>query len=651
MIPAPFLAGCPAAIDRLRWFVLSRGGADLLPWPLPLPGVLLACLPALVVSALALWIWHARRVNLAAVLFVFAAAVHPPLTLALMPLFAWVAEARPSRRTSLLHVTAVLAATSAILWWGTPSCNAPPRATMLALLAASLPALSAGIGAIVGALALFETLRNPRAPLTRVTWLVVLASALGVWIFQSFHAVATLTPAFVLIWWLAAHGAVALVRRQSATVARFGALVLIMLIPVLQVVPVARSLPAQSPAGPQSAQAIVDALNQMWSPAAIVAEDTAHSFLTTIWRASERRQASTLQVLDPHSHQADDMLSTRAVYAFERGARRLAQRGVWMGPMEPPAPLTRPLLWRAYASQGCVRLTPEWRDVTSLALGGQISAVFSKGGTPRRAIVYAVVGADAAISPTPIGWPPDAAAGYRAVMFDASNPANRASAVETMQADGFPMAMIPERARFLARLSIERLERTPGALAVAFDATPDKLFARLDGDGRTHLLELCRSSQDLTVVGHREAPRRAAIDLSSPAVTGRGWHASEREGETHFRWTAAPVAEIRFIAVRPAPLTLSFQILDRAVRGTGEELSVSLNGVAAMCESNGADCAWVLPIEAMRAGWNVVTLRAPLLRGSHADPRPDPRPLGLKIGSVELHHRGATGRDFAVPGR
>src|SRR6188508_320270 len=93
MIPAAFLAGCPSAIDRVRWFVLSHGGIDLLPWPLPIPGALMIGLPAIVVSVLALWTWYGRRVNVAAALFIFAAAVHPPLTLALIPLFAWVAGA------------------------------------------------------------------------------------------------------------------------------------------------------------------------------------------------------------------------------------------------------------------------------------------------------------------------------------------------------------------------------------------------------------------------------------------------------------------------------------------------------------------------------------------------------------------------------
>jgi hypothetical protein len=69
-----------------------------------------------------------------------------------------------------------------------------------------------------------------------------------------------------------------------------------------------------------------------------------------------------------------------------------------------------------------------------------------------------------------------------------------------------------------------------------------------------------------------------------------------------------------------------------AVRSTRDELSVSLNGVAAVCESNGAKCAWVLPLEAMRAGLNIVTLHAPVLHGSPSDPRA----LGLRIGRVEL---------------
>src|SRR5687768_9103893 len=114
MIPAAFLAGCPSAIDRVRWFVLSHGGVDLLPWPLPIPGGLMIGLPAIVVSALALWVWYARRVNLAAALFIFAAAVHPPLALSLIPLYAWVAGAAPRCRASLVRLAVVLAGIGAI---------------------------------------------------------------------------------------------------------------------------------------------------------------------------------------------------------------------------------------------------------------------------------------------------------------------------------------------------------------------------------------------------------------------------------------------------------------------------------------------------------------------------------------------------------
>ncbi len=644
MIPAAFLAGCPSAIDRVRWFVLSHGGIDLLPWPLPIPGALMIGLPAIVVSVLALWTWYARRVNFAAALFIFAAAVHPPLTLALIPLFAWVAGAAPRRGTSLVRLAVVMAATGAVLWWATPSCDAPARASVLALLTASLPIASSGVGAIVAVLAVFETLRNPRSPLTAVTWLVVLASEVALWVFQSFHAVATLAPACVLLWWLAAHGAVALVRRQPTIVTRLGALALIVLVPVLQLVAVARSLPPQPTSAPHSPRAIVGALDAMWWPAAVVAEDSDHTLLTTIWSAGEQR-GSRLHVLDAADDRSGDESPTRAIYAFERGAQRLAQSGMWMAPVEPAPPATTPILWRAFGSRACVPLTPEWQEVTSLAADGQISALFARGGTRRHAIVYAVVATDAAISP--VGWPRDTLLGYKAMVFDASKQLDREAAVQTMQADGFSLAMIPQGARFLARLSIERFERTPGALAIAFAANPEKLFARLDTEPLTHPLELCRSSQDLTVVGHREAPHRTTLDVSSPAVTGLGWHSSEGEGDTAFRWTSAPVSELRFIAIQPAPLTLSFPGLHMAVPDARDKLTVSLNGVAATCESSDGECAWVLPLEAMRPGLNVVTLDAPLVQGITSDARP----LGLRVGRAELHHRGATGRDFAVPRR
>jgi hypothetical protein len=642
MISAPFWAGCPSAIDRVRWLVLSRGGLDLLPWPLPLPGTLILCMPAVVVTALVLWTWSSRRARLAPVLFVIGAAVHPPLTMALTPLFAWMDAPPLPRRTMLLRLAAILAATTAILWWATPSCGVAERSTMLALAAGALPILSAAVGPIVGALALLETLRSPGALLTRLTWLVLLASIVAVWVFQNFAGAATLMPGCVLLWWLAMHGAASLVRRQPTMVARLGALTLMLLIPVLQVVPVARAGPPPPSSAATSAREITEALDDMWRPAAIVAEDAAHSLLTMIWSAGDWHHTTTVQILDPWSHQAETALQTRAVYAFAGGAQRLARFGLWMGPVEPAPPTPTPVLWRAYASQGCMRLTPEWQDVSGLAVDGQLSALFSFGSGRREAVIYAAM-SDEAIGALPS--PPDGSLHYTSIIFDASKPEDRAIAAETMRADGFLSSMVPPGAAFLARVALQHIERTPGAMVLAFASPPQQIFAHRDTDPAPGPLELCRSSQDLTVVGHREAPRRATISLSSPAVAGRGWHASEREGDSHFRWTAAPVAEIRFIAIQPAPFTLAFQVLDTAVPTAGDELAVSLNGVAGTCKWDAAERACELPIDAIRPGLNVAMLHAPVRPASPSEPRA----RGVKVGRIELRHRGDTGRDFPGP--
>ena len=122
-----------------------------------------------------------------------------------------------------------------------------------------------------------------------------------------------------------------------------------------------------------------------------------------------------------------------------------------------------PILWRAYGSRACVALTPEWQEVTSLAADGQVSALFTRGGTRRYAIVYAVVSTDSGdqsrrVATGRAAWLPGN--GVRRVE------ARRSRVGCASDARGWLFAGDdPEGARFLARLSIERFERTAGGLA------------------------------------------------------------------------------------------------------------------------------------------------------------------------------------------
>ena len=492
-------------------------------------------------------------------------------------------------------------------------------------------ALRTEAGIIATLLAVYETLRDPRAPLVRTAWFVVAASVTAAIVLQDFDARVTLAPAALLVWYLAAHGAVALVRGQRTWASRVAALTLVALIPVVHVATVrARAgTPSRSDAIP--ARTLFTALGELTRPATLVSEDAAHDLIASIWRSGSQDRHTSLQIVAGDSDRAASVLATRALYALDGGARRLESRGFWMGPVAPPPPAAEPLIWRAVRHLACEPLTTSWRDVTALAGAGQIAAVFSHGGTSRHAIVYAALPRGTGISP--LGWNPLARAGYAAMDFDLSRASDRTLLQETAAADLMSLPMLPASTAFVSRLQIERLELTPGSLAFTFAAPVEKLLARMDTGTSTDTLSLCPSFHQLAVVGHREAPRVAVLDVTSPAVIGRGWHSSERAGDVFFRWTSGPEAELRFLASAPAPLLLQLHILEVANGGSRDAVSVALNGVAARCErANGGDCAWELPTDAVQVGLNILTVHGPVVHGSPTEGRV----LGLKIAGAEL---------------
>ena len=641
MISAAFLPGCPSALHRVAWLALSNGAIGALPAQWPASGEIATFLPAVIVSALALWVWQTRRGVAAAVVFLLAAAVHPPLALAVAPLLARRDTRDTSRRRAWLRAAIVVGGAGAILWWATPDCVGNPPMGAAALARAIFGTLRTEVGIIAALLAVYQTLRDPRSPLVRTAWFVVAASVTAAIVFQTFDGRVTLAPAALLLWYLAARGAVALVIGQHALTSRVAALALVSLIPVVHLATVRTGVETASRGDANSARALFTALDELVSPATLVSEDATHDLISSIWRSGNQHRHASLQIVDAHSDRTAAALETRALYALDGGARRLESRGFWMGPLAPPPPAAEPLVWRAVRQIACEPLTTSWREVTALAATGQIAAVFSHGGTGRHAIVYAALPRGTAISP--LRWAPMARGGYAAMDFDLSSAPDRTLLYETAAADLLSPSMIPTSTGLVARLLIGRLEPTPGSLAVAFGAPVETLMARMDGGAATSTLSLCPSSHDLAVVGHREAPRVAAFDLTSAGAIGRGWHASERVGDVSFRWTSGPDAELRFLAAAPAPLQLQLHILEVASGGSREAVSVALNGVAARCErGSGGDCAWVLPTESVRVGLNILTVHGPVVDSS---PR-DGRVLGLKITGAELRHLGLTGRDF-----
>jgi hypothetical protein len=273
-------------------------------------------------------------------------------------------------------------------------------------------------------------------------------------------------------------------------------------------------------------------------------------------------------------------------------------------------------------------VTPQWKDITALVSDGQLSGVFERGATGRHAIIYAALPADVAVNA--INWPEPALPGLRMTGYNLGNAASRREYYQAALADDMPLTLIPSDSAFVVRVLLGRIEMTPGALAVAFDIVPRKVVARLDSGNNTDRLELCPSAQDLAIVGYPDAPDVATVNLTSPAAVGRGWNPRERTGDTSFRWTTGRDSEIRFIAAGPARLALTLLINETAGGHRRDAAAVLLNGTSAICETRDGGCRWLLPIEAVRTGLNIITVHADLEANTDTS-------RGLQVLNAQLH--------------
>ncbi len=212
-----------------------------------------------------------------------------------------------------------------------------------------------------------------------------------------------------------------------------------------------------------------------------------------------------------------------------------------------------------------------------------------------------------------------------------------------MLKDDIPLTLLPTTTNYIARLFVEHVELQSGTLALAFDSPPQTVMARIDTGRFAGEVKVCHASEGIPVVGYPEAPRDVSFNLRSAAPVGRGWHMPRGSREAPFRWTAAPSAELRFLAVARVPLALTLEIHDAAA-GEREARGVTLNGVAASCQRGAGGCSWWLVPEAINVGLNVLTISAPVRQPSANDART----LGLMVGGATLRHLTPTGQSLAI---
>jgi hypothetical protein len=632
MISAPFLAGCPSGLDRVAWFVLSRTALDRLPWLSPIGAQLAFVLPVLLVSLLALWVRRAPRPKAGAAVVLAAVAVHPPLILALAPFLPWKQIAARETSRDWLRIAIVVIGAAAILLVAAPRCELNASLDVRVMMKDVVRTLRAFTGIIVPVLAVFETLRSPRSAHTQTAWLVAAASLVAVFIFPTFDGRLTLVALAFVLWWLAAHAARAIIVSQSRWAARVMTTLLLALVPVMHAAGAASMPLGTRVSRTPPPHVVVRALDEMEWPAAVAAEDRAHDLLVRLWTVSERRRDSSLQVVDAASDQLSYVIASRATYAFAEGARTMQNRGIWAGPVDPPQPATQPVLWRALAAPGCRPLTPLWQNVTALAAEGQLSAVFSRGATGRHAIFWVVMPRGTSVEQ--MGWSLRARDGYQAIGFDLTNPAQHRLFLDFVLKDDIPLTLLPTTTNYIERLFVEHVELQSGALALAFDSPPQTVMARIDTGRFAGEVKVCHASEGIPVVGYPEAPRDVSFNLRSAAPVGRGWHMPRGSREAPFRWTAAPSAELRFLAVARVPLALTLEIHDAAA-GEREARGVTLNGVAATCQRGAGGCSWWLAPEAINVGLNVLTISAPVRQLSANDALT----LGLMVSGATLRHR------------
>jgi hypothetical protein len=234
--------------------------------------------------------------------------------------------------------------------------------------------------------------------------------------------------------------------------------------------------------------------------------------------------------------------------------------------------------------------------------------------------------------PRPIDWPPEATHGLSARVFDRQSVDDAPALADALQRDDMRHSL--GEARFVTRLRMDRLSSAPETLGVQLGSVVSIAWARryVGGEGRPDRQPtFCRSSVGLAVAAYSGAPAVVPMDVFSPFTVGGGWHGPEGDGDARFRWTAETDADLLFVAHRPQPLVLQLDAQPGAPDWSAADLRVALNGTDAVCRTGVPPCDWVLPVEAMRTGLNVISLHSTTMPA----PPPEVRQLGLMV-------RGAT---------
>jgi hypothetical protein len=623
MIAAEFVPACPSAWHRaVLELVLAGRWSDipLASWP---PLVWFAT-PAAVVTALALVAVMLKRPRVLVLVLGLSAFVNLWLPLALAPLLLATRPWPPMEqwRTTLTVAAALLLGA----FVATPSCDrvvdgfalAPP-ARMPAMVFATIGI--AGVALLAADAAFSRGSRHTQAVCLAVAAMTATIATMA----GGADGTALLGLLVALTWSRVAAGGRHLLQWQTTRGGRVGAVLLLMLVPLLAVAKAAR--PGPRDAGPRT--------REVWSaldaPAAVVATGGRADVAAQIWRAGPLPAQHALVLLPLVPEVVGTQFDSRAIHAWGDPGEALATQGFVVAPgvasKDNTAPLSRLVDYTA-----CRALSSEWTDVQGIATDGQFTAVMPEVAPLRGGLIY--LAATARLTPQPINWPPEGLGGFQVAAFDRQVPAETAALTESFARDQLDSQRLGD-ARFVYRVRFDRLATSSAALRIGLGGRAETAWGRLytrDDPRPSRRPSLCLSRAGFAVTGYPGAPAQVDLNLSAPQVVGSGWHAFERVGQDGFRWTAAREADIFFVVHQPQPMALHLD----ASPGTGDwasaRMRVTLNGADAQCGAATMPCDWALPVEAMRRGLNVITLHATPVQA----PAPDQRQLGLLVHGASL---------------
>ena len=626
MIAAEFVPACPSAWHRAvlelvlagRWSDIPAGS-----WP---PLVWFAA-PAAVITALALVAVMLKRPRALVLVIGLSAFVNLWLPLALAPLLFATRPWPPMEqwRTTLTVAAALMLAA----FVATPSCDravdgfalAPP-VRMPAMVFAAIGI--AGVALLAADAAFSRGSRQTQAAcLAAAAMTAAIATTMG-----GADRTALLGLLVALAWSRILAGGRQMLQWQTTAAGRAGAVLLLMLVPLLAVAKAARPGFHDTDPGTREVWSALDATD---APAALVATGGRADVAAEVWRAGPSPAQRGLALLPLMPAVLATQFGHRAIHVWADPGDALAAQGFLVAPGVATkgnnAPLSRLIDYTA-----CRPLSSEWTDVQGIATDGQFTAVMPEVAPLRGGLIY--LAATARLTPQPIGWPPEGLGGFQATAFDRQVPAEAEALAETVARDQLDAQRLGD-ARFVYRVRFDRLATSAATLRIGLGGRAVSAWVRLyarEDPQPWRRPSVCLSRAGFAVVGYPGAPARVDLNLSAPQVVGTGWHTFERVGQDGFRWTAASEAEVFFVAHEPQPMSLHLDASPGAGDWASAHMRVTLNGADAQCGAATMPCDWTLPVEAMRRGLNVITLHATPVQA----PPPDQRQLGLLVHAASL---------------